>query len=275
MQKMTGYFKNLFVDTWTNTENLSLEYNASSHKKLINGVTIAILVYIAFGLSVVKYYGNTDTILMHAINFQPSAFGDWFCTFFYAPQIGEFHKKMFWICMIVLFYLIIPMLITKFGFKHRLRDYGLSFKNIHKDYPLYLLMMAVMLPIVYIASSTASFQARYPIFQPESGSLFPFFLWWQIAYFIQFVAVEFFFRGFILHGLKHRFGMYAIFISTIPYCMVHFGKPFGETISAIFAGIILGTLSLKSRSIVLGILIHYSVAITMDLFALYREGLLG
>jgi hypothetical protein len=56
--------------------------------------------------------------------------------------------------------------------------------------------------------------------------------------------------------------------------MVHFGKPFGETIAAIFAGLILGTLSLKSRSIVLGIIIHYSVAITMDIFALYREGLI-
>jgi hypothetical protein len=56
--------------------------------------------------------------------------------------------------------------------------------------------------------------------------------------------------------------------------MIHFGKPFGETIAAIIAGIVLCTLSLKSRSIVLGVLIHYTVAITMDLFALWREGVL-
>jgi len=54
--------------------------------------------------------------------------------------------------------------------------------------------------------------------------------------------------------------------------MIHFGKPFGETIAAIIAGLILGTLSLKSRSIVLGVIIHYTIAITMDVFALWRQG---
>ena len=45
-----------------------------------------------------------------------------------------------------------------------------------------------------------------------------------------------------------------------------------ETIGAVFAGIILGALSLKSRSIWLGVAIHYSVAITMDLAALWQKG---
>jgi uncharacterized protein len=129
-----------------------------------------------------------------------------------------------------------------------------------------------MVPIVFFVSGTSSFQQRYPIFQPEKGHLLPVFIFWQLAYFTQFVAVEFFFRGFMLHGLKKRFGYFSIFIMTIPYCMVHFGKPFGETIAAIIAGIVLGTLSLKSRSIAMGVFIHYSVAITMDLMALWREG---
>jgi membrane protease YdiL (CAAX protease family) len=63
----------------------------------------------------------------------------------------------------------------------------------------------------------------------------------------------------------------SIFVMMVPYCMIHFGKPMPETLGAILAGIVLGTLSLKSRSIFLGILIHYSVAIAMDLMALYRK----
>jgi uncharacterized protein len=139
---------------------------------------------------------------------------------------------------------------------------------------LFLLMLAIMLPLVFWASSTEAFQERYPLYKPAHGNLIPVFLWWEMAYLLQFVAVEFFFRGFLLHGLKYRFGFYSIFIMTVPYCLVHIGKPFAETMAAIVAGVILGTLSLKSRSIVMGIIIHYSIAISMDVFALWREGYL-
>ena len=267
------YFRNLFVKTWAETEQLSLENNTFKKEKFADRKIIITLIYVALGLSIVRYFGSPDAFIPIFAGSKTGSFGSWFLNFFYSPHIGNFHARIWWISSIVVFYMVVPVLIVKFGFKKNLRDYGISFRNVHKDYPLYLLMLGIMLPIVYIASNTVSFQQRYPIFQPE-GELFPIFLWWQIAYFLQFVAVEFFFRGFLIHSLKHRFGFYSVFISTIPYCMVHFGKPFGETIAAIIAGIALGTLSLKSRSIVLGILIHYSVAITMDLFALYREGLL-
>jgi membrane protease YdiL (CAAX protease family) len=50
--------------------------------------------------------------------------------------------------------------------------------------------------------------------------------------------------------------------------MIHFGKPFPETIGAIAAGLVLGLLSYKSKSVIPGIFLHYSVAITMDILAL-------
>ncbi len=52
----------------------------------------------------------------------------------------------------------------------------------------------------------------------------------------------------------------------VPYCMIHFGKTFGETLGAIVFGIMLGTLALRTRSIWGGVLIHLGVAISMDLF---------
>jgi membrane protease YdiL (CAAX protease family) len=271
---MLGYFKSLFVNTWTETEKFSIENNSTFKQKFVNVNSLIILIYIAFGLTIVRYYGRIDTIIINSIGKHPGKLGTLFINYFFSPGTGEFRQKIWWVGIIIIIYLVIPVLIVKLVFKHKLSDYGIRFKNIQKDYPLYIFMMLIMMPLVYFASMTVSFQQRYPIFHPLKNSLFPVFIWWQAAYFLQFVAVEFFFRGFILHGLKNRFGFYAIFISMIPYCMVHFGKPFGETIAAIFAGLILGTLSLKSRSIVLGIIIHYSVAITMDIFALYREGLI-
>jgi membrane protease YdiL (CAAX protease family) len=56
--------------------------------------------------------------------------------------------------------------------------------------------------------------------------------------------------------------------------MIHFGKPPAETLSAIAAGIFLGWLSYKNGSIWLGLILHCTVAFSMDIFALYNKGLL-
>ena len=54
----------------------------------------------------------------------------------------------------------------------------------------------------------------------------------------------------------------------VVYCQ----QPLPETIGAIIAGIFLGTLSLWTRSIWLGFLIHVSVALSMDIVALGYKG---
>jgi len=136
-------------------------------------------------------------------------------------------------------------------------------------------MIVFMLPLVFSVSFTESFQHKYPFYKLQVGeSLYPRFLAWELLYLIQFFAVEFFFRGFMLHGNKNRFGFYSILVMTIPYCMIHFGKPLPETLAAIVAGLVLGILSLKSNSIWLGVAIHFSVAITMDFCSLWQSDLL-
>jgi membrane protease YdiL (CAAX protease family) len=54
--------------------------------------------------------------------------------------------------------------------------------------------------------------------------------------------------------------------------MIHFGKPFPETLGAIFAGIFLGTLAFRTGSIWIGFFIHESVAFTMDIVSLLHTG---
>ena len=64
---------------------------------------------------------------------------------------------------------------------------------------------------------------------------------WELAYGLQFIGLEFFFRGFMVHGTKHRFGFYAIFVMMVPYCMIHFRKPMPETCGAIVAGMVMNS----------------------------------
>jgi membrane protease YdiL (CAAX protease family) len=87
-------------------------------------------------------------------------------------------------------------------------------------------------------------------------------------YFAQFLGLEMFFRGFWLGVLRKSFGSGAIFAMAVPYCMIHFQKPYFEVSGAIVAGIALGSLSMKTKSIYQGFLVHITVAGLMDYLAL-------
>ena len=190
-----------------------------------------------------------------------------------SPENYSFGFLLYWACGQTLLYVVPPIIFIRFVCKKSLGDYGVKFKGVFSLWWMYILMLAVMLPIVIVASRSEGFQATYPFFEPfPDEPLWPRFWIWEGAYFLQFVGLEFFFRGFLLHGIRRRFGAYAIFVMMVPYCMIHFGKPIPETLAAIVAGIILGFMSLKTRSIWMGAALHVTVALTMDTCALWRVG---
>ena len=185
----------------------------------------------------------------------------------------SFGFLLYWACGQTLLYVVPPIIFIRFVWKKSLGDYGVKLKGVFSLWWMYFLMLAVMVPIVFVASRSEGFQATYPFFEPfPNEPLWPRFWIWEGAYFLQFVGLEFFFRGFLLHGIRRQFGAYAIFVMMVPYCMIHFGKPMPETFAAIAAGIILGFMSLKTRSIWMGAVLHVSVALTMDTCALWRAG---
>jgi membrane protease YdiL (CAAX protease family) len=172
-------------------------------------------------------------------------------------------------------FLLAPALIVALGFRERLADYGLKLRGAFADAWVYVAMLAVVGPLVFAASYNKHFQETYPFFRPAGRAEWPELLCWELAYALQFLAVEFFFRGFLVHGLRRRFGAYCIPIMTIPYCMVHFGKPLPETLASVAAGLALGFMSLRTRSIFLGTAIHLTVAWSMDLASLWQQGWFG
>jgi len=149
----------------------------------------------------------------------------------------------------------------------RIRDYGLSAKGFSRHVWIYVALYLGILPVIYGVSHLAGFQRTYPFYKLAHRTTWE-FLAWEGLYALQFLSLEFFFRGFMLHGLKRAIGAHAIWVMIVPYCMIHYGKPMLETMGAILAGLVLGTLALRTRSIWCGVLIHVSVAVTMDLLAL-------
>ena len=195
------------------------------------------------------------------------------------PGVGEalptveINRLTYWSVGCFTVYFVIPVIAIKVFLRQRIRDFGLSFKGIFKDWWIYALMFGVVLPLVFVVARDPHFQDTYPFYSLAEGEpLWPNFWRWEFMYFTQFFALEFFFRGFMVHGTRARLGYYSIFAMMLPYCMIHFGKPMPETIGAIIAGIALGSLSLKSRSIWLGVAIHASVALSMDFASLWQKG---
>jgi membrane protease YdiL (CAAX protease family) len=132
------------------------------------------------------------------------------------------------------------------------------------------LLYLVMLPLVFLASRQPGFQRVYPYFAFErlgAGSL----LFGLSVRLVSMFAWEFLCRGYLLFTLERRIGgVAAVAVQTIPFAVMHLGKPAPEAIGSIIAGIVLGIVALRSRSFIPCAILHWSVAATLDLFALLR-----
>lgn len=229
------------------------------------------LVYAAAGLTGNYYLKDTSRIADLLQNTPLREFGERLTN----TAENNLISLAWWVGVVSVFYFVIPVFVIRWRWRESIENYGLLLRVEPGFWRIYLSIAAFMLPLVYLMSLTEGFAAKYPFFkiyngEPYIGSTL---VAWELLYFVQFFGLEFFFRGFLVHALKRSLGMYSIFVMTVPYCMIHFGKPPAETFAAILAGIFLGWLSYRNGSIWLGLLLHCTVAFSMDILALYNKGL--
>lgn len=184
----------------------------------------------------------------------------------------ELHQLLYWSSWSCFFYFILPAFIIKVFWREKLSDYGFKLKGALNGWPVYLGMFLLIIPCVYVVSYEKSFQLTYPFYEPPKENFMGRMLLWELFYAFQFITLEFFFRGFMVHGLKQKFGTYSVFMMVVPYCMIHFTKPMPECLGSIIAGIVLGMLSYQYRSVILGACIHICVALSMDFLSLWHKG---
>jgi uncharacterized protein len=251
---------------------LDLARKIRSDSAQLDSHAVFALVYAAVGLTSITYLKNPTYLLSILEDTSLS----WIADEAAYSATHNLYALIWWVFVSVTFYFIVPAGFVRFVQRRDLGDIGLAFKMEQGFGKLLLQCILIMLPIVYLMSLTAGFSAKYPFLHVFDGSpyLSKTLLIWELVYFLQFFGLEFFFRGFLLHSLKPVLGLYSIFVMTVPYTMIHFGKPMPETFAAIFAGIFLGWISYKNGTIWLGLILHCTVAFSMDILALYNKGLL-
>jgi len=216
------------------------------------------LVYAAVALTVLEYFARPD---FYARYFPVAS-----------RELFGLYPHLWWAGCTITLFLLVPAAIVKFGFRKPLREYGLNLQIRRRHLGLYLLMFAAVLPLVFVAAARPEFQATYPFYRGAFQAGIGAIALWELAYLSQFVALEFFFRGFLVLGLSRLLGRAAIWVAVVPYCMIHFHKPPLEAFAAIVAGLVLGEVAWRTRSILGGVIVHVGVAASMEWLALAAAG---
>ena len=178
-------------------------------------------------------------------------------------------------CSVVL-RLVIPYLLVRFKLKQPPREYGYVVRGGTRMRWVYFGLFVVMVPLVLWASTLPDFQASYPqtrgVVVGNEASIRLFILY-HAAYFMMFLSGESFWRGYMTFGLGRDLDIAALPWMVMMYSIGHYGKPILEVNGSIIAGFVLGYLALRHRSFFLGALLHWSIALTMDLAVLWQRGI--
>ena len=262
-----------FWDEVAEVERESRELQEGQDPRKLHWNTIWVVLIGCVCLSILEYYGSSGDykVLEPIFGLFVSDSESFMRDTFRRGDRQELFRLAYWSLSTFVFYFLVPAFFVKFVMREKLTDYGLRVKGVLHHSWIYIAMYLIVLPAVVAVAFTEPFQKTYPFYDNAGASWFD-FIAWEVLYTLQFFSLEFFFRGFLIHGVRARFGYYAILLSVVPYCMIHFGKPLPETLGAIIAGLALGTISMFSRSIWLGVLIHVSVALSMDFLSLAIQG---
>jgi hypothetical protein len=184
----------------------------------------------------------------------------------------ELWKWLWWGAGCLLVMILLPMLLLRVGAGITPRACGIRLRGTAGDARVYAILFLVFAPVVYFVAQRADFQSTYPFYPRGRRPLGLDFVAFEAVYFLQFLSIEYFFRGFMTLGLKPSLGRASILVMLAPYCMIHFHKPMLEALGAIGAGVVLGCLSWRTGTVLYGWFLHYAVALSMDLLSLSQSG---
>ena len=163
----------------------------------------------------------------------------------------------------------VPVFVLTVLFRRRPAEVGLGLG----DWRLALLVAGLYLPLValgtWVLSADPAFQAQYPHLRLAASNWQTFVLY-ELLYVFYWIGWEYLWRGFVLFGTAPALGPLAIVVQTVPFAILHMGKPPAEAYLSILGGLALGALVWRCRSFWIAVPIHAAQMLLIDLFCTLR-----
>jgi membrane protease YdiL (CAAX protease family) len=186
------------------------------------------------------------------------------------PTLESFLRIFYQNISIFLLLFLVPLVIIRARFREPLSAFGLTTGDKKFGYKVvFISLIPISVGLILGAAMPGlrppSFHDLYPAIPAVAGNVWLFLLNALVLVFF-YAAFEFFYRGYVLFGLKEKFGAAAaILIQAIPSVLIHFDRPDGEFFISIPAEIFFGWLALRTGSVWYGFLIHLFVGIGIEL----------
>jgi membrane protease YdiL (CAAX protease family) len=175
----------------------------------------------------------------------------------------------------VVILLLPPLVLLLMFLKRDLTEFGLASCS-REGIGLAWIAAVAFLPVLWVVGKTRQFQEYYLWWLGTSGAYrFGRIDWGRFAFHesvmcLYMLAWEWFFRGFLLFGLKKIMPAWAAaLIQASLFCLLHWGKPPIELISSFFGGLVLAGVALRYKSVLPCFLVHFLISAANDGGALY------
>ena len=254
----------------------AIDKEAKSERLLLNDdherQRVWLVIIVACLCLLMVHYLKYSSVLVDTIRMAETWFGmndqQWSRAFRYHAY-RELLGYVWWGFWNLLGFLIIPMLTIKWVLKQPLKNYGWQLGSVKQHWLGYVLLASPIMFFAFLVSFREDFANHYPFYNLAHKSWLDLLIW-ECIYIAQFIAVEFFFRGFLVNGLRIPFGSLSIAVMCLPYLMLHLPKLWLESFGAISFGFFLGILALRSKSIWGGVGVHVAIALMMDCMAMMQ-----
>lgn len=170
------------------------------------------------------------------------------------------------VCTALLFGFI-PLVLARAMWKKPLASFGVAVG----DWKFGLAAVAILLPVISAAfllpaANMPDMQAVYPVDHTAPDSMSHFLSYAAGRVLLFYVSWEFFFRGFLLFGLRDTLGSTAaVMIQVLPSALWHIGYPTGELYASIVGGVLFGWLALRTGSILWPLILHAGIGMVTDI----------
>ncbi|OGM94104.1 hypothetical protein A2610_01890 [Candidatus Wolfebacteria bacterium RIFOXYD1_FULL_48_65] len=173
----------------------------------------------------------------------------------------------------LVFLMLVPMAVIVFLFEEKLSAYGWRLPvDTHASRRLIIASTLVLLPFIFYLSTQDIFHGYYSRY---GIGFLEFLVTGGIFTFLYYLAEEFLFRGFLFFGLWPRLGYHSFWIIGSLFAFLHITKPPAEIILSFFASIIFCYLSLKTKSFLPAAIVHFIIAVVLNVLTILIPPLNG